>query len=63
MTLACPCRAASHVTGMDTQQADTATVWMRETEPAIGSVIFDHLHVGGERAGPKVAAILSCPSY
>jgi|SRR5215813_13988588 len=44
---------------MDTQQADTAAVGMPETERAIGSVIFDYLHVGSERAGPKVAAIQS----
>jgi hypothetical protein len=59
MTPACPCRTGSHVTGMDTQQADTAAVGMRETQRAIGSVIFDYLHVGNEHAGPKVAAILS----
>ena len=59
MTPACPCRTGSHVTGMDTQQADTAAVGMRGTHRAIGSVIFDYLHVGSEHAGPKAAAILS----
>jgi hypothetical protein len=59
MTPACPCRTGSHVTGMDTQQTDTVAVGMRETQRAIGSVIFDYLHVGSEHAGPKVAAILS----
>jgi hypothetical protein len=59
MTPACPCRTGSHVTGMDTQQADTAAVGMRGTERAIGSVMFDYLHVRSERAGPKVAAIVS----
>src|SRR6202795_1843588 len=59
MTPVCPCRTGSHVTGMDTQQADTAAVGMRGTHRAIGSVIFDYLHVGSEHAGPKAAAILS----